>query len=71
MKYVKDKRSFEFFADFEGTIDDQNVQKAIIELNLIAEKVTMVGTPTVPWFPTQIEDFDHIGKRILSEGDGI
>jgi len=25
----------------------------------------------VPWFPTRIEDFDHIGKRILGEGDGI
>lgn len=25
----------------------------------------------MPWFPTRIEDFDFIGKRILSEGDGI
>lgn len=34
-------------------------------------KVTIVGTPQVPWFPTQIEDFDHIGRRTLSSGDGI
>lgn len=33
--------------------------------------MTEVGTPNVPWFPTQIEDFDQIGKKILSEGDGI
>ena len=33
--------------------------------------VTEVGSPEVPWFPTQIEDFDHIGKRVLGEGDGI
>lgn len=25
----------------------------------------------MPWFPTRIEDFDHIGKKILGEGDGI
>jgi hypothetical protein len=34
-------------------------------------KVTIVGTPEVPWFPTIIDDFDHIGKRTLSSGDGI
>jgi len=33
--------------------------------------VQEVGTPEVPWFPTRIEDFDFIGKRTLSEGDGI
>jgi len=38
---------------------------------LIAENVTEVGTPEVPWFPTRIEDFDFIGKRVLGEGDGI
>ena len=38
---------------------------------MIAEKVTEVGTVEVPWFPTRIEDFDHIGKKILGEGDGI
>lgn len=37
----------------------------------MSAKVTIVGTPEVPWFPTQIEDFDHIGKRTLSSGDGI
>lgn len=25
----------------------------------------------MPWFPTRLEDFDEIGKRILGEGDGI
>ena len=41
------------------------------ELKKISKKVTLVGTPEVPWFPTQIEDFDHIGKKVLTEGDGI
>jgi len=33
--------------------------------------VVEVGSPEVPWFPTRIEDFDFIGKRVLGEGDGI
>lgn len=40
-------------------------------MELIAESVTEVGTPQVPWFPTRIEDFDFIGRRVLGEGDGI
>jgi hypothetical protein len=38
--------------------------KAITELNLVAKKVTEVGSVEVPWFPTHIEDFDFIGLKI-------
>jgi len=41
------------------------------ELNLITNRSYETVTPEVPWFPTRIEDFDFIGKRVLSEGDGI
>jgi hypothetical protein len=71
MKYISDHRNFEFYADFDGHLTDANVINAIEEIKLLAEKVTIVGTPEVPWFPTQIEDFDHVGRIILSEGDGI
>lgn len=64
-------RETDFFIDIEGNLTDPNVAKAIAELGLIANRVQEVGTPEVPWFPTRIEDFDHIGRRILSEGDGI
>jgi hypothetical protein len=64
-------RQVEFYIDIEGNSTDLNVRKALNELSLIADRVTEVGTPEVPWFPTRIEDFDHIGKRVLSEGDGI
>ena len=68
---IDHERTIDFFADFDGKIDDQNVNKAINELKQMQAKVTVVGTPQVPWFPTQIEDFDHIGRRTLSSGDGI
>ena len=37
----------------------------------VNDGVVTLGSKLVPWFPTKIEDFNHIGKRILSEGDGI
>jgi len=55
----------------EGSTGDKNVEKAIKQLKLIADKVDTVGTIDVPWFPTRIEDFDMVGKEILGEGDGI
>ena len=60
-------RTVDFFIDIEGSLQDKNVQKAISELNIIADKVTEVGSVEVPWFPTRIEDFDHIGKKVLGE----
>ena len=45
--------------------------RAIDQLRIISNRVTEVGTPEVPWFPTRIEDFDHIGRTVLGEGDGI
>ena len=35
------------------------------------EGITTLGTKEVPWFPTKLSDFNVIGKRVLSEGDGI
>jgi len=66
-----DWRKVEFFVDLDGNLKDPVVKKAVDELRLLAEDVTEIGTIEVPWFPTRIEDFDHIGKEILGEGDGI
>ena len=37
----------------------------------IKDGLVVMGTKEVPWFPTKIDDFNMIGKRVLSEGDGI
>ena len=44
---------------------------AMERLEDMSKGITKVGSKAVPWFPIDINDFDHIGKRILSEGDGI
>jgi len=42
-----------------------------IEGLAVKNGLVYLGTKEVPWFPTKIEDFNLIGKRVLSEGDGI
>lgn len=71
-KFIENNwREVDFYIDIEGDLNNPNVQKALNDLSLIVNKITEVGTPEVPWFPTRIEDFDFIGKRVLTEGDGI
>lgn len=60
-----------FQADFHGDITSPHIQSMLNDLGNISEKVTILTTPEVPWFPIQLYDFDHIGKRILGAGDGI
>lgn len=45
--------------------------KCITELRAISGKVTIIGSREVPWFPTHIEDFNHIGKTCLGPNEGI
>lgn len=68
---VNNWRQVDFFIDMEGNPTDTNVKKALDELKLISDRVTEVGTPEVPWFPTRIEDFNFIGNKVLGEGNGI
>jgi len=64
-------RVMDFNIDFYGTYEDPKVKKCMLELRQLSVAMTQLGTPEVPWFPTKIEDFDFIGKRILGSGDGI
>lgn len=57
--------------DFVGNFNDKVVRETMYDLAKIAEDLTELGGAEAPWFPLHLEDFNHIGKRILSEGDGI
>jgi phenylalanine-4-hydroxylase len=71
-KHTSGKKTMNVHIDFVGNFQDVHVQKCFHEIkSTIGMDVTELGTETVPWFPTKIQDFDFIGKRILSEGDGI
>lgn len=70
-KTVVNESIINFNIDFHGSFEDQNVLAAMDQLEKISKGITKVGSKAVPWFPIDINDFDHIGKRVLSEGDGI
>lgn len=70
-KTTNDERIVNFNIDFHGSFEDDNVKAAMSQLEAMSKGITKVGSKAVPWFPIDINDFDHIGKRILSEGDGI
>ena len=70
-KLADKERLINFNIDFHGSFEDKNVATAMEQLEYIAKGITKVGSKAVPWFPIDINDFDHIGKRVLSEGDGI
>lgn len=70
-KTTKGMKTMNFSADFIGKSKDPKVKALLSDLNTICEKLNIQVTPEVPWFPTSLYDFDHIGKRILGAGDGI
>jgi prephenate dehydratase len=51
-KMINHEKTIDFYADFDGKINDLHVEAAIEELRRMSSKVTIVGTPEVPWFPT-------------------
>ena len=72
VKWIRNnQRLFEFEIDFHGRTDDTNVKAALSEVSTFANNIQELEAITVPWFPQNIHDFDHIGKKVLKEGDGI
>jgi len=70
-KTTTQEKLVNFNIDFFGSFEDENVQAAMQKLEGMSKGITKVGCKAVPWFPLDINDFDHIGKRVLKEGDGI
>lgn len=71
-KQFSGKRTMNFHIDFTGSFEQTSVQQCAKEIReKVAIELVELGTEAVPWFPTKIQDFDYIGKRLLAEGDGI
>ncbi len=49
---INHEKTIDFFADFDGKLNDSHVEATIEELKKMSSKVIIVGTPEVPWFPT-------------------
>lgn len=55
----------------DGAQSSAAIQDLIHELKKVCLNVSLLPPAEVPWFPTRLADFDHIGKRVLGAGDGI
>jgi len=60
--------TFDFYLDFDGTTQDKNVQKLLSALKPIANKVLILDSKDVYWFPRHISELDLIANRTLDAG---
>ncbi len=62
------KRKFDFFVDFDGSIDDISVQKLLNDLGPLTDKLLLLDEKDVHWFPRHISELDSIAHRTLDAG---
>lgn len=64
-------KEIEILVDFDGKVQDQNVQDALRELKQMSESVNLFRVEEVPWFPKTLNDLDMIGRTVLSGGEAL
>jgi phenylalanine-4-hydroxylase len=65
------QKEIEIIVDFEGRVQDQNVQDALKELKQMSESVNLFKLEEVPWFQKGLNDLDMIGRTVLSGGQAL
>jgi phenylalanine-4-hydroxylase len=70
-----EERRFDFFVDFEGGLDEPNVQRLMAELEAsgvtAVKKLLVLDEKKVHWFPRHISELDSIANRTLEAGDAL
>lgn len=62
---------FDFYVDCEGERGDAAVEAVITELQQMAEKILVLDTRRVPWFPRHIAELDLIADHTLDAGSEL
>lgn len=62
------QRKFDFFLDFDGSLEDPAVQKLMTDLGPLTTKLLVLDEKDVRWFPRHISELDLIAHRILDAG---
>jgi phenylalanine-4-hydroxylase len=67
------KRSadYDFYVDFVGDLNSNNVSQAMKELKTHARDIHILESKRVHWFPRRIRDLDLIANRVLEAGDDL
>lgn len=66
-KWSKRQR-FDFFVDFEGSCQDENVRKLLNALSDLTGKLLILDEKRVHWFPRHISELDRVANRTLDAG---
>lgn len=59
---------FDFYIDFDGSLDDTAVQKVLDDISPFTEKLLVLDEKDVRWFPRHISELDGIAHRTLDAG---
>lgn len=60
--------TFDFFLDFDGSIEDANCKKLLKSLDRVANKLLILDSKDVYWFPRHISELDLVANRTLDAG---
>jgi hypothetical protein len=59
---------FDFYLDFDGTLNDPAAQKLMRDLAPLTEKLLVLDEKDVHWFPRHISELDLVANRTLDAG---
>ena len=65
------KVKFDFYMDFDGSLEDGNVQRLLEDLAPLTEKLLILDEKDVHWFPRHISELDMIAHRTLDAGQDL
>lgn len=64
-------RRFDFFVDFEGTLEQERVQKLLDALRPMTDRLLVLDEKRVHWFPRHISELDLVANRVLEAGTDL
>lgn len=67
-KYGDAKPKFDFYVDFDGSLEDAAVEKLMKDLGPLTTKLLVLDEKDVHWFPRHISELDMIAHRTLDAG---
>lgn len=62
------KPKFDFYVDFDGSLEDSSVQNLMKDLGPLTDKLLVLDEKDVHWFPRHISELDLIAHRTLDAG---
>jgi Biopterin-dependent aromatic amino acid hydroxylase len=63
-----DQAVFDFYLDFDGTLNDPAAKKLLRDLAPLTEKLLILDEKDVHWFPRHVSELDLIAHRTLDAG---